>query len=49
MNEVLLTDVIKKTREAVQSFGYSQSTMRHYERYWRLEQQFRRIWMRNIF
>lgn len=35
MNEMLLSDIIEKTREAVQTFGYNQSTMRHYERKWK--------------
>jgi site-specific recombinase XerD len=35
LNELLLSDMILKTRAAVQTFGYSRSTMRHYERYWK--------------
>ena len=34
MNEVLLSTLIEKTREAVQSFGHKQSTIRHYDRTW---------------
>lgn len=35
MKKVLLSTIIEKTREAVKVFGYNQSTMRHYERYWK--------------
>jgi site-specific recombinase XerD len=35
MNEVFLSIIIEKAREAVQGFGYKQSTIRHYERYWK--------------
>ncbi len=35
MSEVLLSDIIKKTREEVQSFGHKQSTLKHYDRAWR--------------
>jgi hypothetical protein len=35
MNEALLSVVIQKTRGEIQAFGYNQSTMKHYERYWK--------------
>lgn len=35
MSEVLLSTLIEKTREEVQSFGHKQSTLKHYDRAWR--------------
>lgn len=35
MNEVYLSTIIEKARKTVQGFGYKQSTIRHYERYWK--------------
>ncbi|MHB8280248.1 MAG: site-specific integrase [Candidatus Humimicrobiaceae bacterium] len=35
MTEVLLSTLIEKAREALQSFGYRQSTLKYYNRAWR--------------
>jgi len=35
MNEVFLSTIIEKARKVVQGFGYKESTIRHYERYWK--------------
>lgn len=35
MNEVSLSIIIGNAREVIQGFGYKQTTIRHYERYWK--------------